>query len=177
MLPRIGCLLLLIVLAGCGSAPKKTPRFYEGAALGADQVAVIKPQRGGLYSIDDKEYRYHKVEVLPGHYALKSACVTGVFPFDKRLWVELPVTVEAGKTYEIKEDFLVFVFDGLGKSPKYYVWVEEPSSGEIVAGYSPGEGSGNNKKYSSVDFKAGFDCGSMVTVPILEFNTKYIYVE
>ena len=178
---RIAWLLLLPALTGCPSVSVKTHKLYDGPTLNDNQVAAIT-STGGMFSIDNEEYKgtrnylhINQVQVLPGHYVLKHACKDVKWPHVKTFWIDLPITVEAGKSYEIRDVYLTEVIeyeskadamlDGMTggrhikKQRKLFVWVEEVLSGKVITGYRPidiqNENSRKDIRYKT-DFKKGY---------------------
>jgi len=163
--------LTLLALIGCSTAQINTPRLYEGVARDSKDVAIISVLASDgtyrLFSIDGSE-RKGNIEVLPGSYDVKIACRKG--PLDPMMWIDLPLTVEGSKTYDVKqlrliktkaahtrgEAFISGMLQGANVGEKkLFVWAEERLSGSIISGYKPTEAIGNKYK---VDFSKGFDC-------------------
>ena len=161
-----GCASVEPSLLGPSSGPPE--QLYDGPTLNDDQVAIIIGKHYGSYSIKGRTFKFSDVAVVPGDYRIRAAYIKGSVGYSLG-WVDLPITVSAGKTYEIKKLRIIktksqdnpagaFVSGfkrGMNVGDKaVFIWVEDALSGDVVGGYKPTEVS--NKMYK-VDFTKGFD--------------------
>ena len=117
---------LLLLAAGCG-----TTQTYEGPKKSAQEVAIVETNVGELTldttwvtAVDGKDLHlaYPKIEVLPGLRSLRVNIKRGFLTRGKTMSFE----AIAGRTYRL-----------IGEFRSGSAWIEDKSSGQVVAGEKP----------------------------------------
>lgn len=120
---------LLLLAAGCGG----TTQTYLGAKKPAHEVAVLKTNVGELTFttawidvVDGKDLivAYSELEVLPGRRSVRVAIKAGIIGGNRTLSFD----AIAGRAYRVR---------GLLARGGSYAWLEDESTGQIVAGEKP----------------------------------------
>lgn len=124
----LGFALLLLLAAGCG-----TTQIYDGPKKPLHEVAVLRTNAGEIAfvttwigQIDGKELvaAYSEFEVLPGRHSLRVLLKAGILGASRNFSID----AKAGHTYRVK---------GIFSRSSAYAWIEDESTGEIVAGEKP----------------------------------------
>ena len=146
-------LLLVILVSGCSSTTGRHVQWYDGAPLGANQIALLKIQRGsdGIYltvnKIDGKPLDKGKqhvrnttgeIELLPGQHEF-SVSYRGR---NGHSVSDTPISfpAEAGKTYEMRaapheRSFgTVLRLMTVGGAYSCYLWILDKETGKVIAG-------------------------------------------
>ena len=117
-----------LLVSGCG-----TVQTYDGPKRAAHEVSVLKTNVGELTldttwigQIDGKELvlAYSVVEIMPGRRSLRVNFKRGFIARSETV----PLDARAGRTYRLKGEL---------SSGKLYAWIEDESTGEVVAGVKP----------------------------------------
>jgi hypothetical protein len=115
-----------LLIFGCG-----TTQTYDGPKKAVQEVAVLKTNVGEIAldtawvgRLDGKEIvlAYSELEVLPGLRSIQVNVKRGFLTRSKAFSFE----ARAGRSYRVRGEF------GSG-----YAWIEDESTGEIVAGEKP----------------------------------------
>lgn len=131
------CLLCVLLLNACASAPKQVMHCYSGAELPRSSVSEIEMGYANYLVVDNMYYaegmEFSSVRLLPGEHKLKWSMTFGVSVMvDARMRVGMPadekVNLEAGHTYRILADRTT------GHGYRTYTWIEDVATGKVVAG-------------------------------------------
>jgi len=117
------------LVAGCGGMTQT----YEGPRKSAHDVAILKTNVGELTFdtvwidlVDGKNLvrAYSEIEVLPGRHSVRVQLSSGFIKTNRIVSFE----ANAGRTYHVK---------GVILRSGSRAWIEDDSTGEIVAGEKP----------------------------------------
>lgn len=132
---HIRFVLMLLLLAGCARPYAE----YPGPPRADKDIAVVTPSNGvKIHALNDKVVnvkpdsakdwiKYNRLKLLPGEYTL-TLIPQGIETVAS--FTRLTVTVEAGKRYRVRSQFV----PGVSQTPGHYkFWVEIEKSGEVVS--------------------------------------------
>lgn len=133
----LGISIVSLAMGGCATmyevepGPGKEPASIEGSYWGS-----LRYDRALIKAIDEKEFGFRPVasaSILPGHHAVTAHCFHGwshlasAYGHDETLeFVAVP-----GRKYQVK-----CKYDN-GISGTQWTWIEDRTTGEVVAGNRP----------------------------------------